>query len=203
MRKLPFGRGPVLETHQVSGGWVQFAEGLFYDHHRRFLEIAASLPLQVERIVVYGQSHLTPRLTSWHGDAGYTYSGRSFNPEPWTEELAAIRDRLKELTGTEFNSVLANYYRSGNDTVGAHSDDEPELGPEPDDVRIASVSLGDRRRFVLKHKETGAKMEFSLGYGNVLVMGGKLQQHWKHSVPRTKKAVGPRLNLTFRVICPT
>lgn len=195
MRKLPFVSRDPLPLQEVPGGWIRFGEGIFSDHRERMRVLLDSLPLRAEKIRIYGATHPLPRLTSWHGDASYRYSGKTFKPEPWTDELVLIRDRLEELTGTRFNSVLANYYRDGSDTVSWHADDEPELGPE-----IASVSLGARRRFMLKHRETGTKVEFLLGEGNVLVMGGALQKHWVHSVPRTKKKVGARLNLTFRVV---
>ena len=139
---------------------------------------------------------------SWHGDpdAFYTYSGRTFTPNPWTPELLAIKERVDRAAGAAFNSVLVNYYRDGRDSMGEHADDEPELGPAPDNVLIASVSLGAPRRFVLRHRRSGATREWALGDGNLLVMGGTTQRHWRHRVPRTAVPVGPRMNLTFRVI---
>jgi len=185
-----------------GGAWVKVVEGFEPDHASALEALVGALPLRREPVTVFGRTHLTPRLTSWHGDPGcaYAYSGRRFEPEPWTEGLAAIRDRLEPIAGVRFNCVLANYYRDGADSMGAHADDEPELGPAPDDIRIASVSLGARRRFVLQHRRTKAKREWSLGEGNVLVMGGTLQRSWVHHVPKTRRPVGPRLNLTFRLI---
>jgi alkylated DNA repair dioxygenase AlkB len=96
--------------------------------------------------------------------------------------------------------VLVNYYRDGRDAMGEHADDEPELGPATNDIRIASVSLGAPRRFVLRHRRTREVRAFALGEGSLLVMGGTTQQHYRHHVPRTRTPVGPRMNLTFRVI---
>jgi len=160
------------------------------------------LPLRVEHVVVFGKRHPTPRRTSWHGDPGcsYGYSGRVFEPAPWTEGLSDVRDELEALAGLRFNSVLANHYRDGRDAMGKHADDEAELGPSRDDIRIASVSFGAPRRFLLEHRRTREKREWSLGGGSVLLMGGTLQREWVHYVPRTAKPVGPRLNLTFRVV---
>jgi alkylated DNA repair dioxygenase AlkB len=96
--------------------------------------------------------------------------------------------------------VLANLYRDGRDSVGFHADDEPELGPSRDDIAIASLSLGAERRFVLKHRRSGARHLFELGHGALLVMTGRTQHHYVHAVPKTERPVQPRLNLTFRVI---
>ena len=188
----------------AGGGWVRLIERAFDAHEARMSRLLEELPLRVEEVVVFGRRHPTPRRTSWHGDpqCAYAYSGRRFAPAPWTPELARIRDRLEELEGVRFNSVLANHYRDGRDAMGAHADDEPELGPSRDDVRIASVSLGAPRRFVLRHRERGETLSLSLGEGSLLVMGGALQRSWVHRVPRTRRAVGPRLNLTFRVVVP-
>ncbi|MFK7988070.1 MAG: alpha-ketoglutarate-dependent dioxygenase AlkB [Sandaracinaceae bacterium] len=188
----------------ADGGWVEFDAAFVEDHARAMTALLSSLPLRQETIRMFGKEHLTPRRTSWHGDPGchYRYSGRRFEPSPWTAELDMLRDALTARAGLRFNSVLVNHYRDGHDAMGEHADDEPELGPHADDVRIASVSLGAARRFVLKHRKSKEKREWSLGGGSLLLMGGTLQRHWVHRVPRTKRPVGPRLNLTFRYIRP-
>lgn len=200
---------PKLSAQSRSGSkdlgvgcWAQLIAGYVSEHEALMQTLVATLPLRQEPITLFGKTHLTPRLTSWHGDPGcaYRYSGRSFEPDPWTAELAQLRARLVETTGYAFNSVLANYYRDGADAMGAHADDEPELGPTRDDVGIASVSLGARRRFLLRPKDGGETLEWALGEGDLFVMGGRTQAHFKHRVPRTKKKVGPRMNLTFRVV---
>ena len=169
--------------------------------------LVAELPLVQETIVIAGQRHLTPRLTSWHGDpeAVYRYSGRLFVPAPWTPVLAVVLARLRAEVDPRLNACLANFYRDGGDAMGAHADAEPELGPDaPGDVLVASVSLGGPRRFVLAPKRgvAGDRRVYHLGEGSLFVMGGALQQHWKHHVPRTTKPVEPRLNLTFRIVRP-
>ncbi len=201
------------------GAWIQVYRGFIPDHEAVMARLLASLPLRRERLRLFGKEQWTPRLTSWHGDpyCTYSYSGRRFTPKPWTEDLRAIRDDLNRQTGVSFNSVLANLYRDGNDAMGAHADDEKELGPSPYDVRIASVSLGARRRFCLRakapakpHRNAGKpplsfeslnleRLDFDLGEGDLLIMGGTTQEHFRHHAPRTKRLVGPRLNLTYRV----
>jgi alkylated DNA repair dioxygenase AlkB len=187
-----------------EGAWVTLERSFVPDHLVLMARLAESLPLRQETIVLFGRTVTMPRLTSWHGDPGssYAYSGRLFHPAPWTAELAALRDRLTALEGCPFNSVLVNHYRDGQDSMGEHADDEPELGPSAADVRIASVSLGARRRFVLRHRRTREIHGFDLGEGSVLVMGGTTQRHFRHHLPRTRVPVGPRMNLTFRVILP-
>jgi alkylated DNA repair dioxygenase AlkB len=185
-----------------EGAWLSFEPTFCPDHEILLARFTADLPLRQETIFLFGRAVATPRLTSWHGDpdARYAYSGRVFAPSPWTTELAALRETISQREGCPFNSVLVNLYRDGNDAMGEHADDEPELGPSEDDVRIASISLGASRRFVLRHRRTRQIHAFPLGEGSVLVMGGTTQRHYRHHVPRTKIAVSPRMNLTFRVI---
>ena len=150
-------------------------------------------------ITIYGKSYLQPRLVAWHGDLSYSYSGLRLDPLPWTARLLRLRQRIETLTGLEFNSVLLNYSRDQNDCMGMHSDDEPELGPQP---AIASLSLGDTRDLVFKHRKRKDLRSFklSLQSGSLLLMQGPTQQHWRHGINRLKKPRGPRVNLTFRKI---
>jgi alkylated DNA repair dioxygenase AlkB len=148
-----------------------------------------------ETVVVYGKRHLQPRLTAWHGDAAYTYSGLRLEPLPFTPLLQAIRAAVENATGHHFNSVLLNYYRNERDSMGMHSDDEPELGPEP---AIASVSFGSTRTFVLRHKRTKRTLKLDLTDGSVLLMAGQLQKHWLHGINKLSRPLGARVNLTFR-----
>ena len=153
-----------------------------------------------EEALLFGKRQPIPRLTAWFGDSQgtYTYSGIKMTPTPWTEVLAEIRDRTGMVAATEFNSVLLNLYRDGQDSVGWHADDEPELGPEP---TIGSVSLGATRRFHLRPKDGSLEtVSVELHHGNVLVMRGPMQRAWQHQLPKTQRAVGPRINLTFRTV---
>lgn len=138
-----------------------------------------------------------PRLEAWYGDAGasYSYSGLAHEPLPWTPELQRLRERVEVAAGTTFNSVLANLYRDGNDSNGWHADDESELGEQP---VIASLSLGAARRFLLRHRASVERVEVVLEAGSLLLMRGKTQQCWKHSVPKQRTVHAPRINLTFR-----
>lgn len=164
-----------------------------------FTVLQAELAWQEEAIFIYGRWVKVPRLMCWYGDtdARYRYSGVNHQPMPWTTALQAIREKVERQCQCTFNSVLANLYRNGQDSMGCHADDEKELGLNP---VIASLSLGDERLFKLHHKKSKEKLDIVLGHGDLLVMTGTLQHHWLHSVPKTKKLKTPRINLTFRKI---
>lgn len=169
---------------------------------RRFLdELVRTAAWEQKVIKIYGRQMPSPRLTAWYGDAGaaYSYSGISLEPLPWLPVLLEIKARIESISETRFNSVLANQYRGGGDSMGWHSDDEPTLGERP---VIASVSFGAARRFILRHKKKKdlERVEFPLGDGDLLVMRGETQKFWKHQVPKTRQQVGVRVNLTFRKI---
>ena len=168
---------------------------------RTFDILQKDINWQQHDVCVYNRIYKTPRLTAWYGDndAVYQYSGSIHTPQAWTAPLNQIRSRVENHTNRSFNSVLLNYYRTGNDAMGRHSDDERELGTCP---FIASVSLGGTRKFML-HPNTGnpeSPVSINLTHGSLLLMYGKCQQRWKHSVPRTRKQTGSRINLTFRRI---
>ena len=140
-----------------------------------------------------------PRLTAWYADVGltYSYSGVTHEALAWTPTLSDVRRNVEEAAQASFNSVLLNFYRDGQDSIGYHSDAEPELGLNP---MIASISLGGVRQFVLRHAKTREKIAYDLAHGSLLLMGGTSQHHWVHGLPKTKAKVGARINLTFRNI---
>ena len=163
-----------------------------------FAELRGGIHWHAEEIQIFGRRVPVPRLVAWHGDPGadYEYSGTPHVPEPWTPALARIRGRVAELTGETFNAVLLNLYRDGRDGMGWHADDEPELGRNP---LIASVSLGATRRFCLRHRRRRQlKHDLQLPHGSLLLMAGPTQHHWVHALPKTRAAVGERINLTLR-----
>jgi alkylated DNA repair dioxygenase AlkB len=167
-----------------------------------FDRLVANVPWHQGSVRVFGRDIPEPRLTSWHGDPGssYSYSGRTVQPSPWTKDLAAIRTLVESLATFGFNSVLANLYRDGRDGVAWHSDDEVELGSEP---VIASFSLGASRRFSVRRRDrTGERIDLDLHAGTLIVMRGSFQRTWEHSIPKTRRPVDQRVNLTFRTILP-
>jgi alkylated DNA repair dioxygenase AlkB len=164
-------------------------------------QLIAATPWRHDEIVVWNKRYQQPRLVAWYGDrdSTYTYSGITLTPLPWTDLLLAIKEQVEKVAALTFNSVLLNYYRDNNDSMGFHSDDEPELGPQP---VIASLSLGEERTFILKHKtnKQAKPVRLRLTSGSLLLMKGNTQQNWKHGIAKEPHRCGPRVNLTFRRI---
>ena len=162
-----------------------------------FERLLIETPWREESVVVYGKRHLQPRLTAWYGDASYTYSGLRLEPLAWTALLLEIRAAVEAACGQRFNSVLLNRYRNERDSMGMHSDDEPELGTDP---VIASLSYGATRSFILRHKRDKRTVRLPLEDGSLLLMSGQLQRNWLHGINKSTRSLGERLNLTFRYI---
>jgi len=152
-----------------------------------------------ESMNMYGKQVMFPRLTAWYGDNDkpYTFSGITLRPHSWTKELFEIKNKIEPFANTQFNSVLLNQYRNGNDSISWHTDAEKELGLNP---IIGSVNFGATRKFQLRHIKTKEKIEIELTHGSLLIMQGELQHFWQHQVPKTTQEVSERINLTFRVI---
>lgn len=165
-----------------------------------FLALQQEIHWQQEKITLYGKTHDVPRLTSWYGDPRktYMYSGIRVETRLWTPTLMEIKRKIEVVSNTTFNSVLLNRYRGGSDGVSWHADDEPELGTNP---TIGSVSFGQSRPFQMKHKfDNKLKQIIGLDHGSYLLMKGKTQHYWLHQIPRTRRALGERINLSFRVV---
>jgi alkylated DNA repair dioxygenase AlkB len=165
------------------------------------IDLINQINWQQDHIKMYGKLIPLPRLTAWYGEPNkhYSYSGIRMISQSWIPSLLYIKKRIEELSEIEFNSVLINRYRHGQDSMAWHSDDEPELGKNP---IIASVSLGETRRFMLRHKQKKElqKVKLDLTHGSFLLMKGTTQHYWQHQIPKTKKVVKERINLTFRII---
>lgn len=165
-----------------------------------FSVLKNSIVWQSRKIKIFGRFVDQPRLMAWHGDENkkYKYSGTVFDPQPWTQDLLDIKNKIESVCDLSFNSVLLNLYRNGQDSMGWHSDDEKELGRDP---IIASLSLGQERRFIFRDKKDHEnKRELVLKHGSLLIMSGKTQEYYHHSVPKQLKINEPRINLTFRRI---
>jgi alkylated DNA repair dioxygenase AlkB len=167
-----------------------------------FLALREELDWQEEFIQIAGRRVQVPRRVAWHGEPGaiYRYSGVAHEPKAWTPALLELKAQVEVYCGQHFNSVLGNLYRDGNDAVGWHADNEPELGPAP---FIASLSLGAERRFEIRHNKTREILRLPLAHGSLLTMGGCFQSRWKHRIPRQPGITQPRINLTFRHIEPS
>ena len=202
------GRGMVLqrdavEQLQIPGAEVCYRPSLPLGRSADELvrHMIEEVPWRAEEIVLWGKRIRQPRLTAWYGDPGcvYTYSGIRLDPTMWSATLRDVKTRIEAVTAETFNSVLLNYYRDHRDSMGFHSDDEPELGPRP---VIASLSLGAERVFVMKHKTRRdlKPVKLTLACDSLLLMKGETQCHWRHGIPKEARPCGPRINLTFRRI---
>ncbi len=155
------------------------------------------VPWEERAITVFGRKVMQPRLACWYGDVSYSYSGITLEPRSWLPRLSRLKSLVESASETRFNSVLVNLYRNGSDSMGWHADDEPELGPEP---CIASISVGQVRRFRIRHRETKETVAIDLESGSLLIMSGRSQQCWMHEVPKARRITEPRINLTFRYV---
>jgi alkylated DNA repair dioxygenase AlkB len=207
MTKLPMQTECFNEFNDLIKVEFNYGEELycvkgFYDLKEAndlFQKLLSGLCWEKEYLFIYGKQVTVPRLLCWHGDpeALYRYSGVNHEPRTWAEDLLAIKLNLEKACGSCFNSVLANLYRDGNDSMGWHADNEKELGNNP---VIASLSLGDDRLFKIRHHKSKSSFDINLSHGDLLVMGGSFQHYWQHSVPKTKVLKTPRINLTYRYI---
>lgn len=165
-----------------------------------FKKLLEETPWQADKITVFGKTYDQPRLTSLHAinSTPYSYSNITMNPNPMTTVLRDLLEKIKQIKNHPFNAVLLNLYRNGKDSNGWHADNEKELGENP---VIASISLGQERFFHLKHRTLKEeRLKINLKHGSLLIMGGKMQHHWLHQIPKTSKPINKRINLTFRFI---
>jgi alkylated DNA repair dioxygenase AlkB len=193
----------VPELLQVPEAKIYLFRNFLYDEQDKLLykDLIEDIAWQQDLIKFYGRKIPLPRLTAWYGDHGvsYTYSGILMYSHFWTHSLLQVKGWIENKTQHQFNSVLLNQYRNGNDSVAWHSDDEPELGQDP---IIASLSLGASRKFELRSRSQPNldKIEILLNSGDLLIMGGGTQQNWQHQIPKMRKVKETRINLTFRNI---
>ncbi|WP_220465456.1 alpha-ketoglutarate-dependent dioxygenase AlkB [Colwellia sp. BRX10-3] len=181
---------------------IEYIENFYSSDEARvlFKELGQNLAWRHDDIKLFGKVMKIPRLQAWYGDnnLSYRYSNMTLTAEPWAASLRALKAKVSDYCQHDFNAVLANLYRNQQDSVGWHSDDEPELGEMP---TIASLSFGAEREFQLKHIVTKEKITISLAAGSLLIMKGETQDCWQHCLPKRTKAISPRINLTFRKIC--
>jgi alkylated DNA repair dioxygenase AlkB len=179
------------------GGWIDYAPAFVRAAEATLMHAALVRELEWEsrEIVLFGKRIPQPRLIAWAGGFGYRYSGQTLEPREPSPTLAELTATVNAAVGAAFNHVLVNRYRNGQDSMGMHSDAEPELGTDP---TIASVSFGVARRLVIAPRGKGPRFAYSLGHGDLLVMGGSCQAHYRHGVPKAPDVSGERLSVTFR-----
>lgn len=180
---------------------IRVQEGFFssVEANDLLINCIAGLPWESMKIKMFGKEVLIPRLQCWVGDEGceYSYSGKKLNRQPWTPELLMIKEKISQHANLNFNSVLVNFYRDGQDSMGWHADDEPELGKNP---TIAALSFGGERDLVFRNILSKETLSIPQPHGALIIIDGQTQQYWQHAIKKTKKVISPRINLTFRNI---
>lgn len=178
--------------------------GLILNHEQsqKYLDyFSKHLAWQHDEVFILGQHHTTERKVAWYGDESYQYkySGMVKQAHAWNAGLFRLKKHIEQLVGHQFNTCLANLYENGRQGMGWHSDDEPALVTENGlETVIASLSFGATRKFSFKHKQTAEKVDLQLHNGQLIVMRGKTQQFWTHTLSKSTKVIEPRINLTFR-----
>lgn len=174
--------GKILTTAQANDYFDNLLQEIDWKNDETFL---------------FGKRHITKRKVAWYADQPfqYTYSNVTKIALPWTRTLFTLKQLTEQYAGTGFNSCLLNLYHSGEEGMSWHSDDEKTLAPHG---TIASLSLGEARKFSFRHKSVGETISLMLEHGSLLLMKDSTQEYWLHSLPKTKKVTTPRINLTFR-----
>ncbi|NRA52589.1 MAG: alpha-ketoglutarate-dependent dioxygenase AlkB [Gammaproteobacteria bacterium] len=164
---------------------------------KALLHEALLYPFERPSIVVFGKSVTIPRSQVWFGDAGcdYCFSSLLITAQSWPHYANKLRFKLARDFGEVANGVLVNHYENGQQSVGWHSDNEPEIVANS---LILSISLGASRDFVLRHNESQHKVKLELNSGDLLVMSPPMQQQWQHCLPKRTQVSEPRINFTFR-----
>jgi alkylated DNA repair dioxygenase AlkB len=162
-------------------------------------ELFNAIPWKQDEVVMFGKKIITKRKVAWFADAGitYTYAGVKKSGLEWTSALIRIKQKVEGLTGAKYNACLLNLYHEGEEGMGWHQDNEKEMVTGSS---IASLSFGAVRKFVFKHAKTNERLDIELDHGSLLDMKGAIQQHWYHSLPKTKRVKQMRINLTFRLM---
>lgn len=183
-----FGRGTpafdaefsrLLRRELRDGAWVDHQVRFVAGHDALFAELEQTLPWHTESRAMYDRIVETPRLLA------------RLQPAGLVEEL---RRALSARYRIDFVHVTAALYRDGNDSVAWHGDTTARDLPE---AIVATISLGEPRRFLLRPTDGGASIAYDLGCGDLIVMGGSCQRTWRHSIPKVAHA-GPRIALMFR-----
>lgn len=198
-----FSPDPAANLLPCDGTVHYFGSILGLDQAWRFYDaLLEKVPWKHDEAVIFGKHIITAREVAWYGDANfrYAYSGTTKEALAWNEELRALKELVEQRTTATFNSCLLNLYHDGSEGMAWHSDDEKSLNRH---ATIASLSFGAERKFCLKHKRQPVTVAVVLEHGSLLVMKDATQTNWLHSIPKSKRVLTPRINLTFRTMIET
>ncbi len=188
-----------MKNHLPFNGELYLVNDFYSTNEAQIIfdELLQNIDWQQEKLFIYGRTVKVPRLMCWFGDKNttYHYSGVTHQPYPWSEQLLSIKQKIESFYPCSFNSVMANLYQNGSDSMGCHADDEKELGKNP---LIASLNFGEQRLIKFRHNKSKKVIDLLLSHGDLLIMAGETQHYWKHEIPKTKTIKTERINLTFR-----
>ena len=185
-------RGKRQPPWKLIKGWLSVTAS-----HSWHEQITKLVTWQQPKVLVYGHHYAIPRQTAFLADLGitYRYSGYIHHGEGQPNWFLPLLEQVANTASETFNGCLLNLYRTGDDHMGWHSDDEPELVYG---ATIASLSLGASRDFVFRHRYTSDRVSLLLEDGDLLLMYYPCQKYWQHALPRRRKVLRGRINLTFR-----
>ena len=188
----PTGLGQLTPTRTVltRGAWVDVLPGWVTGSDELFLRLQAEVPWRAENREMYDRMVDVPRLLCHYGVGAQL-------PDPLlVEARESLSDHYESELGERFVTAGLCYYRDGRDSVAWHGD---RIGRgRTDNTMVAIVSFGAARRLSLRPRGGGQQVGFSLGHGDLVVMGGTCQRTWEHAILKTAKPVGPRISVQFR-----
>jgi alkylated DNA repair dioxygenase AlkB len=155
--------------------------------------LLGSVEWHVEHFQIFGKRLQVPRRLAWFGDPGvsYRYTATEHIADGWPQRLLQVKRRIEQYTTEQFNFLLLNRYDHGQHHMGWHRDDEAGCSP-----LIASLNVGATRRFRLSSLTDEVTDVYPLGHGDLLLFDG----YQRHMLAKTRRAVAPRINLTFRQV---
>lgn len=171
----------------TQSAWIEHVPGWLGGHQRLFEQLIAMVEWQQQRRQMYDREVDVPRLVARAPESGEA-----------GEFLRTIARTLSGRYRVPLESVSLAYYRNGQDSVAPHGD---KMGPLRSNTVIAVLSVGEPRRFTLRSTDGRVRRLFSLGWGDLLVMGGSCQETFLHGVPKVKHAE-PRMSIQFRELLP-
>ena len=179
----------ISRTVLPHGAWVDVRPGWLSGSSSLFDRLRENVPWRTERVKMYDSVVDVPRLMRY-------YDADELLPDPILDDLRdALSVRYREVLPEGFSTAGLCLYRNGDDSVAWHGD---RIGRgEHSDTLVAIVSLGAPRVLALRPRGGGASLRFTLGGGDLLVMGGSCQRTWDHAIPKMKGA-GPRMSIQFR-----
>ncbi|SDP67649.1 DNA-N1-methyladenine dioxygenase [Klenkia soli] len=185
----PLGAG-VVRHPLAHGAWVDHLPGWVQGSDEVLDVLLGDIGWRADRRQMYDREVEVPRLLRW-------YAGGEALPHPLLGQARADLDaHYRSELGEPFVSAGMCLYRDGRDSVAWHGD---RIGRgRTADTMVAIVSFGSPRALMLRPVGGGASIRFTLGHGDLVVMGGSCQRTWEHCIPKTTKPVGPRVSVQFR-----